>query len=50
MRRPEQTKVHQRHQALAARQWPRLVAEAGHEIERFGEGRRIVIFKGCRFH
>ena len=50
MRWPDQAKIHQRHQTLAARQWPGLIAEACHEIECFGDGCRIVIFEICRFH
>ena len=50
MRRPEQAKIHQRHQALAAGQWPGLIAEPRHEIERFVEGCRIVIIEISRFH
>ena len=50
MGRPEQAKIHQRHQALSARKRPGLLAELRHQIQRFIEAGRIVVSKNRRFH
>ena len=50
MSRPNQTKIHQWHQALPACERAGLLAELEHEIQSFVEARGIVIGEGCRFH
>ncbi len=46
---PEQAKIHQRHQALAAASGG-PVAELRHQIQRFIEAGRIMVSKSRRFH
>jgi hypothetical protein len=50
MRRPDETKIHQRHETLAAGKRARLIAELRHQAQRFVNGGWIVVIKFCRFH
>ena len=50
VRRPNQAKIHQRHETLAAGKGARLVAELRQQAQRFIKSSRIVIIKLCRLH
>src|SRR5258706_14202393 len=49
-RRPRKPEVHERHQALTAREHLAVVAMASQQIERLLLGLRVVVLEPCRLH